>query len=168
MAGHGVSIGSGYSGSYYVEEHGYMIGILSVMPKPAYQQGIPRTFLKQDPTEFFWPSFAHIGEQEVTNNEIFAYTNSPNDTFGYIPRYAEYKYQANRVAGDFRTTLDYWHLGRIFANQPTLSQEFIECNYEDVERIFAVTDDNVDTLYMQVLNKVMAVRPMPVFGTPML
>jgi hypothetical protein len=168
MAGHGVSVGSGYSGKYYCEEHGYLIGVLSVMPKPAYQQGIPKNFLKKEPTEFYWPSFAHIGEQEVTNNEIYAYTNNAEDVFGYIPRYAEYKYIANRVAGDFRTTLDYWHLGRIFANQPTLSQEFIECNYEDVERIFAVTDDTVDNLYMQILNKVKAVRPMPVFGTPML
>ena len=167
MAGHAVSIGEGYTGKYYVEEHGYIIGIMSVMPKSAYQQGIPKNYLKQDPTEFFWPSFAHIGEQEVQNQEIYGYGTQPTDVFGYIPRYAEYKYLANRVAGDFRTTLDYWHLGRIFGSQPTLSQEFIECDSEDVNRIFAVNTTD-DTLYIQVLNKIKAVRPMPVFGTPML
>jgi hypothetical protein len=167
MAGHGVSVAAGYNGQYFVEEHGYIIGIMSVMPKPAYQQGIPKNYLKKDPTEFFWPSFAHIGEQEVVNDELYAYTATGTETFGYIPRYSEYKYQPNRVAGDFRTVLDYWHLGRIFGSAPTLSQEFIECDYEEVERIFAVQTED-DNLYIQVLNKVNAVRPMPVFGTPML
>ena len=72
----------------------------------------------------------------------------------------------NRVAGDFRTTLDFWHLGRIFGTQPTLSQEFLEVSEEDTDRIFAVEGE--DNLYCEVLNKVKAVRPMPVFGTPML
>jgi hypothetical protein len=165
LAGHGVSVSSGRSGSYYCEEHGYIIGIMSVMPKTAYQQGIPKTFLKNDTLDYFWPSFAHIGEQPVTNNEIYAYTASAEDTFGYVPRYAEYKYMPSRVAGDFRTTLDYWHLGRKFATQPALNAAFINC--DATKRIFAVDDPEGDSLYCHVLNKIKAVRPMPKFGTPM-
>jgi len=167
MAGHGISVASGNYGKYYCEEHGYIIGIMSVMPKTAYQQGIPKTYLKRDPLDFFWPSFANIGEQEVKVNELYAYTTNANDTFGYVPRYAEYKYNPSRVAGDFRTTLDFWHLGRIFGSEPTLSQEFIECTPADVLRIFAVDDSNIDNLYCHVYNKIKAVRPMPKFGTPM-
>lgn len=166
MSGHGLSVSTGKYGSYYCEEHGYIIGIMSVMPKTAYQQGIPRTYLKNDTLDFYWPSFANIGEQEVKMNELYAYTANGDTTFGYVPRYAEYKYNPSRVAGDFRTTLDYWHLGRIFATEPTLSQEFIECTPDDVERIFAVQDDT-DNLYCHVYNKITAVRPMPKFGTPM-
>jgi len=166
MAGHGISVSSGRSGSYYCEEHGYIIGIMSVMPKTAYQQGIPKTFLKNDPLDYFWPSFAHIGEQEVTINELYAYTPNAEDTFGYVPRYAEYKYMPSRVAGDFRTTLDYWHLGRIFATEPALNQEFIECTPEATSRIFAVEDPEAQKLYCHVLNKIKAVRPMPKYGTP--
>jgi hypothetical protein len=167
MAGHGVAVGTGNYGNYFCEEHGYIIGIMSVMPKTAYQQGIPRHYLKNDPLDYFWPSFAHIGEQEVKNAEIYAYTSSSQDTFGYIPRYSEYKYNPSRVAGDFRNTLDFWHLGRIFGSQPTLSQQFIECTPDDAERIFAVQDDT-DNLYCHVYNKVSALRPMPKFGTPYL
>jgi len=169
MAGHAVAVTTGKYGTYFCEEHGYIIGIMSVMPKTAYQQGIPKTYLKNDPLDFFWPSFAHIGEQPVTQNELYAYTNNAANTFGYVPRYAEYKFCANRVAGDFRTTLDYWHLGRIFNVDPTLSQSFIECAPEDVDRIFAVLDEpeGTDNLYCQVLHKIRAVRPMPKFGTPM-
>jgi hypothetical protein len=166
MAGHGIAVSSGKSGRYYAEEHGYIIGIMSVMPKTAYQQGIPRTFLKLDPLDYFWPSFANIGEQEVKLQELYAYTTNREDTFGYVPRYAEYKYMPSRVAGDFRNSLDYWHLGRIFASEPTLSQEFVECTPEDTERIFAVTDPDAQKLYCHVLNKIKAVRPMPKYGTP--
>jgi hypothetical protein len=167
MAGHAVSVETGYKGTYYAEEHGYIIGILSIMPKTAYQQGIPRTYLKTQNTDYYWPSFAHIGEQEVQLKELYAYDGNGEDTFGYVPRYAEYKYMPSRVAGDFRTTLDFWHLGRIFATAPALNDEFIECTPEDVDRIFAVTSIE-DNLYCQVLNKVKARRSMPVFGTPMI
>jgi hypothetical protein len=165
MAGHGISVTSGRAGSYFCEEHGYIIGIMSVMPKTAYQQGIPKTFLKNDSLDYFWPSFANIGEQPVTKNEVFAYTSSANDTFGYVPRYAEYKYMPSRVAGEFRTTLDYWHLGRIFSTEPNLNQTFVECN--PTTRVFAVEDVEGDHLYCHVLNKIRAIRPMPKYGTPM-
>jgi hypothetical protein len=166
LAGHGISVSSGRTGSYYCEEHGYIIGIMSVMPKTAYQQGIPRTFLKNDPLDYFWPSFAHIGEQEVQLQELYAYTSNKEDTFGYVPRYAEYKYMPSRVAGDFRNTLDYWHLGRIFASEPALNQDFIECTPDATSRIFAVEDPDAQKLYCHVLNKIKAVRPMPKYGTP--
>ena len=165
MAGHGISVSSGRSGSYYCEEHGYIIGIMSIMPKTAYQQGIPKTYLKNDTLDYYWPSFANIGEQPVVNDEIFAYTTSGSQTFGYVPRYAEYKYMPSRVAGEFRNTLDYWHLGRKFSSLPALNGTFVEC--DPTKRIFAVNNTGFDSLYCHVLNKIKAVRPMPKFGTPM-
>lgn len=165
MAGHGISVTAGKYGNYYCEEHGHIIGIMSCMPKTAYQQGIPKHFLKtSDPFQYFWPSFANIGEQEVLNKEVYAYGALGGDTFGYVPRYAEYKFQQSRVAGDFRTSLDFWHLGRIFASQPFLNEAFIQCTPDD--RIFAVVDPTVQKLYAHVYNKVRAVRPMPKFGNP--
>lgn len=166
LAGHGISVTSGKSGSYYCEEHGYIIGIMSVMPKTAYQQGIPKTFLKNDPLEYFWPSFAHIGEQEVQKQELYAYTSNAQNTFGYVPRYSEYKYMPSRVAGDFRNSLDYWHLGRIFDTEPVLNEDFITCIPSHNSRIFAVEDPDAQKLYCHVLNKIKAVRPMPKYGTP--
>jgi len=168
MAGHALSISSGKSGSYYCEEHGYIIGIMSIMPKTAYQQGIPKTFLKNDTLDYYFPSFANIGEQPVTKNELYAYTSNANETFGYVPRYAEYKFMPSRVAGEFRTSLKYWHLGRIFETEPNLNSTFIECKPQDTTRIFAVPDveEGEDSLYCHVYNKIQAVRPMPKYGTP--
>lgn len=165
MAGHGVSTVSGKYGSYYCEEHGYIIGIMSVLPRTAYQQGIPRHFLKiNNPFELYWPTFAHLGEQEVYNRELYAGTPDGGDTFGYLPRYAEYRYEFSRVAGQFKTTLNYWHMGRIFGSQPALNATFIQA--DPTHRVFAVTDPDDHKLWCQVLNIISARRPLPKFGTP--
>jgi len=169
MAGHGISVTGGNSGYYQCEEHGWIIGVMSVMPKTAYQQGTPKMFLRRDNLDYFWPSFANIGEQEVKNREIYEFLEDPEEaeaTFGYVPRYAEYKFANNRVAGQFGTTLEYWHLGRKFDGLPALNQQFIECDAIDVDRIFAVQEQG-DNLFCHVLNKITAIRPMPKFGTPM-
>lgn len=165
MAGHGVSVTHGNYGSYYAKEHGYIIGIMSVMPRTAYQQGIPRHFLKvTDPLNYYWPSFANIGEQEVTVHEVYAYTANQLDNFGYVPRYAEYKYIPSRVAGEFRSSLAYWHWGRIFATEPALNQEFVECTPR--KDVFAVEYQDVQSLFVHIFHKIKAVRPMPKYGTP--
>lgn len=85
MAGHAVSVTNGRYGKYYCQEHGYIIGIMSVMPKPAYQQGIPKHFLKADPFDYYWPQFSNIGEQPILNKELYAFDVLGNDTFGYTP-----------------------------------------------------------------------------------
>ena len=116
MAGHGISASTGKNISYFCEEHGYIIGIMSIMPKTAYQQGIPKHFLRKSHLDYAWPTFAHIGEQEVLNKELYndPADNKNDEVFGYVPRYSEYRYQPSRVAGDFAGTLNFWHLGRIF------------------------------------------------------
>ena len=165
MAGHGVSVGSSNYVNYKCEEHGYIIGIMSVMPMTAYQQGIPKHFLKFDKFDYYWPSFANIGEQAIENQELY-YQNTADDdlTFGYTPRYAEYKYLPSTVHGTFRTSLNFWHMGRIFGSAPSLNQDFIECDYEEVKRVFAAPDE--EHLYVYLHNEVKATRLMPYFGTP--
>jgi hypothetical protein len=165
MSGHAVSVSNGEYGSYYCEEHGFIIGIMSVMPKPAYLQGLDRFWSRlTDPTQYYFSSFANIGEQEVLNKEIYAYNAEQELTFGYIPRYAEYRYQPNRVCSNFRTDLKDWHQARIFDQAPALNQIFIQCDPD--KRIFAVTDPGVNSLYAQVYNKIMSTRPIPKYGTP--
>lgn len=167
MSGHGVTVVQSDNGSYYSEEYGYMIGIMSVMPETAYQQGIPKHFLKINaPTEQYFPVFANLGEQEIQNREVYAFQGADpgSEVFGYIPRYAEYKFENNRVAGEFRTSLNFYHMGRIFNNAPALNDQFIEA--DPTTRIYAVEDPASDTLWCHVLNKVYATRLMPKYGTP--
>ena len=166
MAGHGVSVGSSNYVSYRAEEHGYIIGIMSVMPKTAYQQGVPKHWKKLDKFDYYWPSFANIGEQPIYNEELY-HQNNPTDAevFGYTPRYAEYKYIPSTVHGTFRTSLDFWHMGRIFSTKPTLNADFIECDSAEVDRVFNVPSGD-EHLYVYLHNEVKATRLMPYFGTP--
>jgi len=165
MAGHGLNLGKGHSYKRRFEEHGYIIGIMSIMPKTAYQQGIPRHYLKKDKFDYFFPQFEHIGEQGILNQELYIGPNREyNDgTFGYIPRYAEYKYNPSTVHGEMKTTLDFWHLGRIFETPPQLNRQFIEANPS--KRIFAV-EDETDNLVVHIWHNITAKRPMSYFGDP--
>lgn len=165
MAGHAVAVTTGKAGSYYVEEHGYIIGIMSIMPKTAYQQGCPKHYQKSDYLDYAFPEFAHLGEQPVLNSEIYVDSSDKQGIFGYLPRYAEYRYNPSRVAGDFRTSHNFWHLGRIFTTDPALNQQFIECDPVNVERIFAV-QDGTDNLWIHLYHQIHAVRPLPLYGTP--
>lgn len=168
MGGHAVSVGGGESFSYFCEEHGYMMSIMSIIPESAYQQGIPRHFMRNDKFDYYWPEFAHIGEQAILPDEVVVQSTIPSTTpWGYTPRYAEYKYIQNSVHGDYRTNLDFWHLGRKFASLPNLNYDFMKMQASEVDRIFAVQSGD-DNLWCQVINNITARRPMPIFGTPKL
>ena len=85
-----VSIANGnYSSenfSYYAEEHGYLIGIVSIVPKAGYFQGIPRMYgRRQDKFDYYWPEFAELGEQPIYSEELYMNSNA-DDVFGYTPR----------------------------------------------------------------------------------
>ena len=167
MAGHGVAVGQSNKVSYFCEEHGFILGLMTVMPKTAYQQGLPKIFSKFDKFDYFWPSFQSIGEQPIYNQEIY-YDSSDSqneEVFGYTPRYAEYKYIPSSVHGEMRTSLNFWHMGRIFASRPSLNADFVECDNTEVERIFAVNQD-AENLYVYLHNHIKATRPMVYFGTP--
>ncbi len=166
FAGHGISTGSSARISRYFPEHGYVMGIMSVLPRTAYQQGMPKHFQKFDRFDHYWQEFAHIGEQEIKMQELYIQNNreANNEVFGYAPRYSEYKYIPSTVHGDFRESLNAMHMGRIFDKKPRLNHEFVEAN--PTRRIFNVTSDNWQPLWCHAYNNVKALRPMPVFGEP--
>jgi len=169
MAGHGFNYSTGKLGSFRAPEHGLIIGVMSCMPKTAYQQGIPKQFLQYtDSTDYFTPDFANIGEQAIDTSELYAYTTYTGETFGYIPRYSQYRYMPSRVAGQLADNtevgLSPWHWGRIFQTPPALNQTFIDANPSS--RIFAVEDPSQDRLIAQVVHKITRVSIVPKYGTP--
>ncbi len=147
-----------------------VIGICSVLPKTSYQDGLRKYFSKEEKFDYYWPEFAHLGEQPVNTKEIYfnGIEDTPdNEVFGYQSRYAEYKYIQSSVHGDFRDSLSYWHLGRQFTDHPTLNKDFVISDPDT--RIFAVDDlGATHKLYVQCYNNIKAIRPMPIFGTPRL
>lgn len=166
MAGHGFTAGVNNGFTRYFEEHGLVIGIMSVMPRTAYMQGIPKMLLKNDRFDYFFPEFAHIGEQEVMTHELYynPEVNEIDSEFGYQRRYAEYTVRNDQVAGDMRTTLKHWHMAREFSNMPSLNSAFVTS--DPSSRIFAVTDPQWHKLICQLYFDFKAIRPIPKYGEP--
>jgi len=159
----------GFSKSFV--EHGYIIGLLNVRTDLSYQQGQPRHYGRRTRYDFYFPAFAHLGEQVVYNREIYE-TASPsgNDalTFGYQEYGAEYRYKPSEIVGSMRSTsaasLDVWHLAQEFSALPTLSQTFIE---EDVP-LARVTGVNTPHEFFKTdfFADIRSARPLPVYSVP--
>ena len=54
LAGHGVAVNQSFCVNYRAQEFGLVIGILSVMPRSAYQQGIDRQWLRKTPFDWYF------------------------------------------------------------------------------------------------------------------
>jgi hypothetical protein len=170
QAGHGMAVMTGPAIKYYCEEHGVIIGNLSVVPKTAYWQGLPKKFHVRDLYDYGFPQFAQIGEQPIYNKELLADSSisgvlaARDEVFGYIPRYAEYKYSNDRVSGDMTKSLKYWHFGIEFDALPTLSEDFITATPSN--RVFAVTGADAQNIIGYTFHKVMVKRSLPYHGIP--
>lgn len=146
--------------------HGFLMGILSILPEATYQQGLERMWTRSSLYDFAFPQFANLGEQEVLNQEIYATgTGTDEGIFGYAPRYAEYKTGHTQVCGKFRTDLDYWHFGRQFSELPKLNKQFIMMDQMDYDP-FNVTDVQTEHVYVDLYNNIRARRRLPYFGRP--
>lgn len=167
MAGHGISYGGSRFVQYQAEEHGFFLTFLSIRPKTMYMQGLSKMWRRKSPLDYAWPTFAHLGEQEVLQEEIYV-TNTVADktTFGYLPRYAEYRFANDRVSGEMRTSLNHWHMGRIFPSPPALNEAFINC--APTERVFAVNTAGVHNYIVNVRHNLTIRRRLPKYGIPAL
>ncbi|ALS03737.1 VP1 [Gokushovirus WZ-2015a] len=149
-------------------EFGVIIGLCNVRADLTYQQGIDRMWSRSDVLDFYWPSFAHLGEQAVFNKEIYAQGSDEDDeVFGYQERYAEYRYKPSRITGAFRSTynqtLDVWHLSQKFDSLPTLGDQFIQ-DHPPISRVVAVPSQ--PHFLLDVKFNLKCIRPLPVYGIP--
>jgi len=170
LAGHGIGTANQSIGSTYCNEHCVVIGIMRLMPKPAYQQGINRQWLYDSRFEYPTPELVNLGEQEIFNMELCATADATfnKGIFGYQGRYDEHRVKQNMVCGSVRSTapqpIGQWQLARIFDVNapPALNKEFLDC--VDDQRYSAV--QNFPSWIVTFGNRVRRVAPLPVIGTP--
>lgn len=140
LRGHGISALRTRRFRRFFSEHGIVMTLLSVLPVAMYEDGIWRPFNRRTKEDFWQKELELIGQQEIPSREIFADGSaSDDDVFGYQDRYYEYRALPSQVAGDFRDTLNFWHLGRQFATRPTLNAGFLGADPTFFSRIFAST-----------------------------
>jgi hypothetical protein len=171
LAGIGTALASNHGFTQSFTEHGVIIGMVSIRADLNYQQGLRRMWNRKTRYDFYFPVFAHLGEQEVLNKEIYATGTATDDqVFGYQERWAEYRYHPSQITGYFRstapTTLDAWHLAQKFTALPTLSDTFIE-DRPPVDRVVAIgASANGKQFIFDSFFQIRTARPMPLYSVP--
>lgn len=128
MSGHGIAGVRSRSFVRFFEEHGIVMTLASVRPRAMYTNGIKREWNRTTKEDFWQKELELIGQQPVLNKEVYSPHVTPGGTFGWQDRYAEYRHAPSYVCGDFRTTLNDWHMARIFGAAPSLNSAFIQCD----------------------------------------
>jgi hypothetical protein len=133
-----------------------------------YSQGINRMWSRKTRFDFYWPAFAHLGEQAVLNKEIYYNADADDDkVFGYQERHAEYRYKSSSIHGKLRTaasgSLDAWHLSQFFSSRPSLGLGFIQ-DQPPFDRVVAVPSE--PTFIFDCYFKLICARPLPTYGVP--
>lgn len=173
LYGKAITADRNYVCKYHAKEFGYLIGLLSVMPKGSYMQGVDRQWLRKSRWDFYFYEFAHLSEQDVTTEELYAFPGKENSggigngwKFGYQARFNEMRANKSKVCGALRDSLDFWHLGRKFSSVPQLNSDFISCDAtrDDLKRIFQV--QSVPGMICNFANRITAIRPLPKYGEP--
>lgn len=169
----GTTYGSGkISASYSSAEHGVIIGLVAVRADVTYQQGIRRMWTRSTRYDFYFPTFAFLGEQTIRQDEIYATGVVATDTaaFGYQERWAEYRYRPSMITGQFRSniagTLDTWHLAQYFSTPPMLNGTFIQST-TPITRVVAAGASSVKQQFLfDSVWHVAATRPLPMRSVP--
>lgn len=189
--------GNGSAGiKYTAKTYGVVIGIYRCTPVLDFAHtGIDRTLLKTDASDFVIPELDSIGMQqtfrcEVTAphpyNDVFPALSSANglgdpdmsDTYGYAPRYSEYKTSYDRYNGAFGSTLKSWVTGinfdylrdSFFGDWSAISApNLFVCRPDIVKNIFGITSyttSDTDQLYVGMVNMCYATRNLSRYGLP--
>lgn len=107
------------------------------------------------------------GDSSNATVQVFAVDSSfdPPNVFGYTPRYSRWKFAQDVVAGQMRKELEFWHTFRHFNSVPYISNNFVSYMnagfLSDLNRIFAVVNDNSDKFIVDVFNNGSVRRCLP-------
>lgn len=137
--GHGISAMRSRRYRRFFEEHGIVLSLLSVRPRTMYGNMLPREWSRRVKEDFWQKELEQIGQEEIYRREVYAQPDASggNTVFGYNNRYEDYRHHQSDIAGEFRTTMDHWHLARILGAAPTLNSSFVTSDPSN--RVYATT-----------------------------
>lgn len=188
--------GNGSAGiKFTAKTYGVVLGIYRCVPVLDFAHGgIDRTLLKTDASDFVIPELDSIGMQQTYRCEVvaphpynalfpelIAANNSVPDmaeTYGYAPRYSEYKTSYDRYNGAFGNSLKSWVTGLNFDYLKDIylytwsaisAPNMFLCRPDIVKNIFGITQyktSDDDQLYVGMVNMCYATRNLSRYGLP--
>jgi hypothetical protein len=185
-------IGNGSSKiKFTADTYGVVMGIYRCTPVLDYAHiGIDRTLCKTDASDFVIPEMDSIGMQQNYLFEVQApsfngtkvgFINDDNFTksYGYAPRYSEYKTNYDKYNGDFCFTLDSWVTGlpadmideicRLNLSSMQIAPELFNCRPSLCNSIFVNQNNYLvsdDKLYVGMVNMAYVTRNLSRYGLP--
>jgi len=162
LKGHGIAAVRSNRFRRYIPEHGIIMSLMSVIPKAIYSSTVNKMFLRETKEDYFQKELQYLGDEIITNEEIQANNTQPTETFGWQQRYDSYRFAPSTIAGEFRTTLNYWHYAREFTGDVALNDSFVKA--DPTKRVYAST--NTHPLYVMAQNSVQARRMLKGNPTP--
>lgn len=153
-------------------EHGYLLCTVCVRYDHTYTQGMERFWSRRKFSDFYWPTFANLGEMPVYDSEIFAdATTMANDTvFGFQEAWADYRFKPDRASSLLRpgvqNTLSSWNFADYYTQKPTLSDGWIREDKTNIDRTLAVTSQLSDQFFGDFWFDSVWTRAMPVYSVP--
>lgn len=185
-------IGNGSSKiKFTADTYGVVMGIYRCTPVLDYAHiGIDRTLCKTDASDFVIPEMDSIGMQQNYLFEIQApsfdgvrvgFVDDQNFTksYGYAPRYSEYKTNFDKYNGDFCFTLDSWVTGlpadmideicRHNLSSMQIAPELFNCRPSLCNSIFVNQNNYLvsdDKLYVGMVNMAYVTRNLSRYGLP--
>ena len=156
-------------------EFGFIIGIMNIYADLTYFQGLDKMWNWQTNLDLPIPIFANLTDEALLKSEIcLTGTDSDKQTFGYVERYAPYKYSKNTLSGLVRPnaplTIGQWSLAEQFASVPENTSDFILSN-TPINRIEAVPyageGKNPHTFIVNQKFNGNVVRVLPAYSDPM-
>lgn len=188
-------IGQGHGKiKFTADTYGIVLGIYRCVPVLDYAHvGVDRTLLKTDASDFVIPELDSVGMQQSIVGEICmpsfhdGYSSvlqvKPTTSFGYAPRYSEYKTSFDRFNGEFCYSLSNWVTGLnltrlrglIFSEATqnnlvnVIAPELFNCRPDLVKSIFLnqkshLTSD--DNLFVGLVNMAYVIRRLSRYGLP--
>ena len=136
--------------------------------KHSYSQGLPRFFTRKRRFDFYYPSFANLGEQPVYTDEIYYSGNS--DVFGFQEAWADYRYKPDLITGMLRpgkaTDLTAWTCGDHYTSSPVLGSAWLAEGTSNIDQTLRVPSATAPQFIADfgILNK--CTRPMPIYSIP--
>lgn len=154
-------------------EPGLILTLACARQYHTYSQGIRRFWKRSKRSDFYDPTFAHIGEQPVYVDELYGQGLSVSQwsrVFGYQEAWADYRQRYNFMTGNMRISSgslgSIWTLGDNFSVAPTLSDSFISETSSNIDRCLSVETSSMDNFIADFWFDEKAVRCMPTFSTP--
>lgn len=159
--------------SFEAKEHGYLIGIFSLVPHAVYSSGTARHFSRYGVESYPFPILAGVGDQDIWMSEVTSATSPQhwNTTFGYTQRFSEMKYIDDTVHGLLRDgeNLAYMVMQRSFAVPQTVNSRFIEIPTNYLDQCFAVSEEvSGFSCWVNLYQSLRMSRALPAYSIPSL